>query len=170
SQIGYQPGDSLASEQLTSIHKQTGQLEFVVLVFLTPDCPYVQMYQERLLKIESRFAERGVQFIAINPQSHTDSSEANMKALIASFPYLPDPGQAISRQFGVTRSPQCFLLQRSTEDQYIVRYVGAIDDNTREAANVNQSYLQDALEAILGSKAIQKPYTRATGCGIKWLP
>ena len=43
------------------------------------------------------------------------------------FPYLQDVGQQIYPQYGATKTPHVFVLQKDGTDN-IVRYIGAIDD------------------------------------------
>ena len=50
----------------------------------------------------------------------------------------------------------------------IVKYIGAIDDNTEDAAAVKEKYVELAIDALLAGKTVAITSTKAIGCGIKW--
>jgi Redoxin len=79
------------------------------------------------------------------------------------FPYAHDPSQDVPRAYGATRTPEVFLL----DGQRRVVYHGAIDDSTDPGA-VDQTYLRDALDALLEGREAPQPDTRPVGCTIKW--
>ena len=49
----------------------------------------------------------------------------------------------------------------------MVRYIGAIDDNYKDAEAVNTKYVEEAIEALMSGKEIKETKTRAIGCTIK---
>jgi hypothetical protein len=82
------------------------------------------------------------------------------------FPYLLDDGQEIYPQYGATRTPHVFLLEKTGEGN-IVRYIGTIDDNYQNEDAVETRYVEDAVDAMLGGQNIAVTKTRAIGCSIK---
>jgi hypothetical protein len=50
----------------------------------------------------------------------------------------------------------------------VVRYIGAIDDNTNEPAAVTKRYVEDAVMQVISGKPVETPSTKAIGCSIKW--
>ena len=56
------------------------------------------------------------------------------------FPYLFDEGQKIYPQYGATKTPHVFLLDKNL----VVKYIGAIDDNVEDASQVKEKYLENA--------------------------
>jgi peroxiredoxin len=60
------------------------------------------------------------------------------------FPYLMDKGQKIYPKYGATRTPHVFLLDKKR----VVKYIGAIDNNTK-AAEVTEKYLEKAIDALI---------------------
>ena len=88
------------------------------------------------------------------------------KAKGFTFPYLLDKGQKIYPQYGATKTPHVYILQK-TSDGNQVKYIGAIDDNYQDAEAVNQKYVEDAVDALLAGKSIKETQTRAIGCSIK---
>jgi hypothetical protein len=54
------------------------------------------------------------------------------------------------------------------ETDFIVEYIGAIDDNSNEPQNVKTKYLENALNELIEGKAVSQNFTKAIGCTIKW--
>jgi hypothetical protein len=49
----------------------------------------------------------------------------------------------------------------------VVRYIGAIDDNYKDATLVKTNYVEDAVNALLKGNDIKETKTKAIGCSIK---
>ena len=85
----------------------------------------------------------GYPVIAINPNDpkiNADDSFDKMKIRAKdkgfNFPYLFDDGQKIFPQYGATRTPHVFILQKERAKN-VVRYIGAIDDNYADPNDVS---------------------------------
>ena len=111
--------------------------------------------------------------IAINsndPAAITEDSYENMivraKEKGFTFPYLQDETGDVCRKYGATRTPQVYLLEKKGAD-LIVRYTGAIDDNSQDASKVTAPYLASAIDALLAGGNPEPSFTKAIGCGIK---
>jgi hypothetical protein len=50
----------------------------------------------------------------------------------------------------------------------VVKYVGAIDNNTNDASAATEKYVENALEELLSGKEVSVAKTKAIGCSIKW--
>lgn len=79
------------------------------------------------------------------------------------FPYLVDEGQKIYPQYGATKTPNVFLLDKNL----VVKYIGAIDDNSYDASTVKQHYLENAIASLESGKDPSPAVTKAIGCSIK---
>jgi hypothetical protein len=77
-----------------------------------------------------------------------------------------DKGQEIYPQYGATKTPHIYILEK-TKKGNVVKYIGAIDDNYKDAEAVNERYVEDAVDALLAGKEIKTKETRAIGCSIK---
>jgi peroxiredoxin len=82
------------------------------------------------------------------------------------FPYLLDDKQEIYPQYGATKTPHIFILNKE-EGKNIVKYIGAIDNNYAEKDDVTERYVEDAVDALLAGTAITTTTTKAIGCSIK---
>ncbi len=145
----------------------------VVLTFTCNTCPYAIAYQDRLIDIDKKYKELGYPMVAINPNDPEvkpgDSPEAMYERAHEkgfTFPYLFDEGQKVYPEYGATRTPHIFLLE-NVGGEFIVRYIGAIDDNYADADAVKETYLEDAIDALLSGNSPVTSETKAIGCSIK---
>lgn len=143
----------------------------VVVIFSCNHCPYVRAWEDRMVQIQTDYASKGVQLIAINANdaaTHPEDSFPKMKERARekhfNFPYLRDESQQVPRSYGAERTPEVFLFDKSGT----LRYHGAIDDNYDDPRAVKVKYLRNALDAILSGERPQTPETRPVGCSIKW--
>ncbi len=173
---GYHIGDIAADFELKSTNGDMvsmGDFEEAkgfVIVFTCNHCPFAVMYEDRLIELNDKYAPQGYPVIAINPNDPdvqpADSYEAMQERAeekAFTFPYLFDEGQNVYPKFGATRTPHVFLLDETRK----VRYIGAIDDNHKNADAVEEKYLENAIEALKRGEAPDPSETKAIGCSIK---
>lgn len=141
-----------------------------IVTFTCNHCPFSVMYEDRLIELHNKYAPQGYPVIAINPNDpevQPADSYDNMieRAEEKAFPfvYLLDEGQKIYPQYGAERTPHVFLLDKTHK----VRYIGAIDDNVRDASAVTQRYVENAIAAIERGEEPEPNFTKAVGCTIK---
>ena len=72
-----------------------------------------------------------------------------------------------AKAYAATRTPHVYLLQNE-KGKFMVRYVGAIDDNANDATAVGVKYLEEAIAKTASGQAPEPSFTKAIGCGIKW--
>ena len=130
-------------------------------------------YEDRIEALNKKYASKGYPVIAIMPNNTDVKPGDNMEAMKTrakekgfTFPYLMDKGQKIYPQYGATKTPHVFVLQKTKEGNQ-VKYIGAIDDNYQDASAVKQKYVENAVDALLNGKEITETLTRAIGCSIK---
>lgn len=145
-----------------------------IIAFTCNHCPYVIAYEQRLIELSNRFAPQGVPLVAINPndagkypQDSFDNMKVRAEAKAFPFPYLRDETQEIAHQFQAQRTPEVFLLWKSG-DEWVVRYRGAIDDNYQNPSQVQNTWLNDAIEALLAGESPATDFQPPIGCSIKW--
>ena len=144
-----------------------------LVIFTCNTCPYAVKYEDRIIALDAKYKNKGVPVIAINPNNPSvqpgDSFEkmkARAKEKGFTFPYLLDEGQNVFPQYGATRTPHVYLLEK-TDKGNVVRYIGAIDDNYQDASQVEDKFVENAVDAMLDGKEIEVTKTRAIGCTIK---
>ncbi len=148
-----------------------------VVIFTCNHCPFSVAYEDRIIELDKKYKPQGYPVIAINPNDPEapggkgDDFES-MKIRAAekgfTFPYLYDEQQEIYPKYGATKTPHVYLLQKS-EQGNIVKYIGTIDDNHKNADAVKEKYLENAIIALLEGKNPQPNLTKAIGCSIKTL-
>jgi len=77
-----------------------------------------------------------------------------------------DETQEVYRTYGATATPHVYVLENEGKD-FIVRYIGTIDDNYKDADKVEKKYLASAVKALLNGKTPEPQKTKAIGCSIK---
>ncbi|WP_337043962.1 thioredoxin family protein [Emticicia sp. 17c] len=176
----YVVGDAVADFKLKNVDgKMVSMKDFesakgFVIVFTSNHCPFSKSYEDRIIDIDRKFAPQGYPVIAINPndpEAYEEDSFINMQARAREkgypYPYLTDNTQAVSKSFGALRTPHAFVLKKE-QGKIIVHYIGAIDDNPQDPANVTKHYVADAVNNLILNKPVVTPTTKAVGCAIKW--
>lgn len=141
----------------------------VVVVFYANRCPVAEAYESRLLQLAADVRERGVRFVAISVSHHDSDRFEKMQQRAHErswkMPYVQDLTQEIARKYGVTTTSQVFLLNADRR----IAYMGAIDDQWKDATKVETHYLRDALTAVLAGKPVDITETRPVGCEIEYI-
>jgi len=176
---GYKVGDIAADFKLENIDgKMVSMADFkeakgFIITFTCNTCPYAVAYEDRIEALNKMYASKGYPVIAIMPNNIEVKPGDNMAAMKErasekgfTFPYLMDKGQDIYPQFGATKTPHIYILEK-TKKGNIVKYIGAIDDNYQDASKVKVKYVEDAVNALLNGNEIKVKETRAIGCSIK---
>ena len=178
---GYQIGDVAIDFSLPNVDgKMVSLSDFAdakgfIVIFTCNTCPYSVAYEDRIIALDNKYSEEGYPVIAINPNDPAaiDGDELlDMKVRAEekgfTFPYLQDVGQQIYPQYGATKTPHVFVLQKDGTYN-IVRYIGAIDDSSRNPTKVQKRYVEQAVDALLAGESPTTTKTKAIGCSIKTL-
>ena len=144
-----------------------------IVIFTCNTCPVSVRNEDRILALDKKYKEKGYPVIAINPNNPAvqpgDSFElmkVRAKEKGFTFPYLFDDGQKIYPQYGASATPHAYVLQKEKEG-LIVKYIGGIDDSSRNESGVKTKFVENAIDALLAGKSIEVTKTRAIGCSIK---
>ena len=145
-----------------------------IVIFTCNHCPYAKAYEERIVALDAKYKSLGYPVIAINPndpvaqpEDSFDLMKTRAKEKGFTFPYLIDEGQKIYPQYGATKTPHVFVLQKEN-GKNIVKYIGAIDNNHEDANDVSEKYVEAAVDALLKNEPIKQTETVAIGCTIKF--
>jgi peroxiredoxin len=160
--------------RMVSLPGSLGSQQGAILVFTCNHCPYSVKYEDRIIALHNEFAPKGYPVIAINPNDTTavpEDSFDNMVKRAAEkgfpFPYVMDDTQAIAKAYGARRTPHVFVVSKQKKG-FVIEYIGAIDDQPNDATKVEQSFVADAVQALLQQQTIATTTTKAIGCTIKW--
>jgi len=177
---GYKIGDKVNDFSLKNVDGKMVSLadskdaKGFIVVFTCNHCPYAKAYEERIMELDKKYSPKGFPVVAINPNDPDIVPDDSFEAMVEraqeksyTFPYLYDETQEVATAYGATRTPHVFVLERA-KDKLVVRYIGAIDNNTEDAEQADKKYVEDAIEALLSGKSVAVTETKAIGCTIKW--
>ncbi|HEY6290447.1 MAG TPA: redoxin domain-containing protein [Terriglobia bacterium] len=161
--------------------KDYASAQVLVIIFTCNHCPTAQMYESRIKQLVSDYQDRGVAFVAIEPNNpdairldelgYTDVSDSFAEMKIRAqfrhfnFPYLYDgETQKVARAYGPTATPHLFIFDSGRK----LRYEGRLDNNPREQY-VTRRDARDALDELLEGKPVAEAQTPSVGCSTKWM-
>jgi len=146
-----------------------------IIVFTCNHCPFSNIYEDRIIAIHKKFSALGYPVVAVNPSDAKQIPEESFKqmkkrAKEKSYPfvYLQDESQEIAKAYGATRTPHVFIVQKETDGTYLLRYIGAIDNNADDPAAADKKYVENAVNELLLGNTVSLTITKAIGCSIKW--
>ena len=177
---GYKVGDTArdfslknTDGKMVSLKTHSGE-KGAIVIFTCNTCPYSKAYEDRIIDLQSKYKDKGYPVIAIQPNDPARSpgdSFDNMKARAKekgfNFPYLIDTTQEITTTYGATNTPHVYVLEKES-GKFTVKYIGAIDNNSRDASSASEKYVEKAVDALLAGSEVEKTSTKAIGCTIKW--
>lgn len=145
----------------------------VILIFSCNHCPYSVAYEDRIIALANKFNSTGFPVVMINPNDPSEYPADSFENMIVrakekafNFPYLFDEGQAIYPQYGATRTPHVYLLEKRKNDFYVA-YIGAIDNNYKDESLVSEKYVENAIVSLKKGEKPAIDFTKAIGCSIK---
>jgi thiol-disulfide isomerase/thioredoxin len=153
--------------------------KILVVIFTCNHCPTAQAYENRIIKLNEDYKDKGVALVAINPNDPTairldelgytdlsdsfDEMKQRAKDRDYKFPYLDDgQTQATARAYGVVATPHVYIF----DAQRKLRYVGRIDNSDVKTVTSNDA--RNAIEAMLAGKPVPVEKTKVFGCSTKW--
>ena len=176
---GYKVGDTATDFKLKNVDgKMVSMSDYknakgFIVIFTCNHCPFSIAYEDRIIDLDKQYKDKGYPVISINPNNPEISKgddfvsmQKRAKEKGFTFPYLFDAGQEIFPQYGATRTPHVFILNK--EDKELkVAYIGAIDNNYSDATAVTEKYVEDAINALIKGEKPSPNFTKAIGCTIK---
>ncbi len=176
---GYKVGDTAMDFSLKNVDENRVSLsdyrntKGFIIAFTCNTCPFSQANEGRLIAIDQKYKEQGYPVIAINPNDSNAKDGESFAAMQKrarqkhfTFPYLYEGDQKVHEIYGAVKTPHIYLLNKE-KGELIVKYIGAIDDSARNASNVDEKFLENALDALLAGNPIKVTSTKAIGCSIK---
>ncbi len=141
--------------------------KFLVVAFIGTECPLAKLYAPRLVELEKEYRERGVGFVAINPNTQDSLTEiaAHARKHGLTFPVLKDVGNRVADQMGAIRTPEVFVM----DAERVIRYAGRIDDQYDIGVaheKPKHTFLADALDDLLADRAVAQADVETVGCFI----
>jgi len=171
---GYQVGDVVSDFRLPNLHGQRVSMadypnaKGFVIIFSCNRCGIAVGFEDRKIALHEKFAPKGFPVIAINPDNPQTHPHLVDRARERGFPfhYLFDDRQVVLRRFGVTFRPHVFILERNRRDLRVA-YMGALDNNYRDATLVTERYVENAINALLAGSRPDPEFTQPVGSAIR---
>lgn len=176
---GYTIGDKATDFSLKNVDgtmvslKDYKDAKGFMVIFTCNTCPYAVASEERIVALDKKYKSQGYPVIAINPNNPNVQPDDTFELMQEkaekagfTFPYLFDESQSVYAKYGAAKTPHVYLLQKE-KGANVVKYIGAIDDNVRNADAVTDTFLANAVDELLAGKEISVKETRAIGCSVK---
>ncbi|MFA0961940.1 thioredoxin family protein [Roseivirga sp. BDSF3-8] len=177
---GYKVGDIARDFKLKNIDGEMVSLsdysdaKGYIVVFTCNHCPYAKMYEQRIIELHNKYADQGYPIVAINPndpvkqpQDSYENMQKRAKEKDYPFAYLVDETQEIARTYGAAYTPHVFLLKKEGNKNRVA-YIGAIDNNYKNAEEADVKYVEAAVDNLLAGEGVQTKQAKGIGCTIKW--
>ncbi len=156
------------------------EAEVLLVVFTCNHCPTAQAYEDRIIQITNEYKDKGVQVVAISPNSirglllnelgYSDLGDSFEDMMVRAqdkgynFPYLYDgDDHKVSIQYGPVATPHAYVFDK----ERLLTYVGRID-KSEKPGTANAEDLRAAIDATLEGKAVENATTKTFGCSVKW--
>ncbi len=150
----------------------------VILEWTNHDCPYVRKHYEteNMQTLQQEAAERDTMWVTIissaeGKQGHVSGQKANELTTSRNASpdlVLLDPGGDIGRLYDAKTTPHMFVI----DEEGIVRYMGAIDDNSssRKSTVENaRNYVRAAMVELDAGTDVTDQVTTPYGCSVKYV-
>lgn len=138
----------------------------VGLVFTSQHCPWVnQGANMQLRELEAEL--EGHDAVILHIDSHADTTPEQIVAYLDEneFPFtvLKDAGNEYADKVNAQRTPEIFVICK----EGTLQYHGAFDNRTSPPDAGEETYMADAIRALLAGETIANNTVRAWGCTIK---
>ncbi len=142
----------------------------LMVIFTCNTCPFVEAWVDRYPVVQRMAEKRDVYTVLLNSNTAKRDQGDSMEDMKRfgkkhhpGIPYLFDAKNKTADAFGAKTTPHVFLFN----EEFRLVYRGAIDDNYKDAEQVEAFYVKDALKAMVEGKEIDPATTEAKGCSIK---
>lgn len=152
----------------------------LVIVFTCNHCPTAQAYEDRLIAFTQEYKSKGVQVVAISPNSppallleecgytdlNDDFDQMKLRARAKKFPYpylYDGDTHRYSLAYGPVATPHAFVFDAART----LRYQGRLD-SLEKPGSANAEDLRAATDALLAGRQPAVASTKTFGCSVKW--
>ena len=143
-----------------------------VVMFICNHCPFVIHVNPEISKLGKEYQAKGIGFVAISsndvenyPQDAPHLMKERAQEEGYSFPYLYDETQEVAKAYDAACTPDFYLFDANQE----LVYRGQLDDSRPgNGIPLTGADLRNAMDSLLGSKAIDSRQKPSIGCNIKW--
>ena len=159
--------------QTVSLNTFAGTKALLVM-FISPHCPFVKHVQEELARVGRDYASRDLGIVAISAndaENYPEDSPPRLKEMAErlgfGFPFCYDESQEIARAYDAACTPDFFLFDASRNLVYRGQLDSSRPGNEIPVTGID---LRLALDAVLSDLAVDSNQRPSIGCNIKWKP
>jgi len=153
---------------------EPGENAALLVIFLSPHCPFVKHVQAEVARIGEDYRPKGVHIVAISandaeqyPDDAPDKLREFGAALGLTFPVLYDETQEVAKAYRAACTPDFFLFDSDLK----LAYRGQLDSSRpKTEIPVTGADLREALDAVLAHRPVASEQRPSIGCNIKWKP
>src|SRR5579863_5334275 len=149
--------------------QQARQANGLLVMFSCNTCPYVIRNQDRTKSVCAYAGQHQIGVVLLNSNEGSrdgGNSFAEMQSYAKGqnyqWFYALDDNAILAGAFGASRTPECFLFDKSG----ILVYHGAIDDSPGDPSSVKRHHLQSAIDEMVAGQPVTVKETRSVGCSI----
>lgn len=139
-----------------------------VLLFIAVDCPISNRYAPEMARMAKDLIPKGVSFVRVYVDDSVSVDDIRQHGKDFKMPSqaLLDGKHLLVKALGLTVTPEVAVVTPDGTLQYRGRINDLYMDHGRVREGEVRQDLRVALDEILASKPISKPFTVAIGCGI----
>jgi thiol-disulfide isomerase/thioredoxin len=144
-----------------------GEKKAYVFLFTTTQCPIVKKSIPKVIELSRSYDMAEVVFVSVNVGAGDSIRDMAAHAVDFSIPFLTvkDYDLSVANSLGVSRVPECVILDASKQ----IRYRGRIDDQFRLGGtkpSASRADLKIALDEVLAGQNVTVAATTVDGCAI----
>jgi peroxiredoxin len=141
----------------------------VVLEWTNPGCPFVQRHYTAgtMQKTLTGFDAKKVVWLAVDSTASNgaEKSATWKKEKGFTYPVLQDASGTVGKAYAAKTTPHMYVI----DEQGVVRYAGAIDDDPRgNKKEGTTNHVKAAVDALLSGKPVPAATTEPYGCSVKY--
>lgn len=143
-----------------------------VMVFVAVDCPMANRYAPELKRLHEDYGDKKIEFLLVYPEPDLTEEEVSQHLAdhALTLPSMIDRRHRLVKQAGVTVSPEVAVFGTSNELLYRGKIDNLFSDYGERRHRATETYLRDALDAILRGDKPAISVTDPIGCFIEDLP
>lgn len=159
--------------------KEAAKEKGLLVIFTSNKCPFVigngdksEGWDGRYAGIHDLASKSNIGMVLINSNEASRDKGESMEDMQARYKtrgfkgyYALDKDHVLADAFGALTTPHVYLFDENMK----LIYRGAIDDSVDSSKEVEEPYLQNAINAHVAGKTIETNSTRQLGCSIKRL-
>jgi hypothetical protein len=133
-----------------------------VFIFFSSHCHCLEAHESRLRGIFETYHARGVQFLMVDSEAGASPDADAVEAKRRGYPFsiLTDKGAKLADALGAEYATYTIVADSSGR----VRYRGGIDSDKVRLHDDATFFLRDALDDLLGGRAVRTPEGKTLGC------